>query len=84
MATKVKPCRIKATGTPQAWYVPKYVDEDTFQWGTWWWWSDIEYVTQAEYNALLPWAASDWKHYFIYSQSWPTPPTPPVILWQCM
>ena len=69
MATKVKPCRIKATGTPQVWYVPKYVDEDTFQWWAWWggWWSDIEYVTKAEYNALLPWALTDWKHYFIYS-----------------
>ena len=33
------------------------------------WWSDIEYVTQAEYTALLPWAESDWKHYFIYSTS---------------
>lgn len=33
------------------------------------WWSDIVYATQAEYNALLPWAASDWKHYFIYSIS---------------
>ena len=32
-------------------------------------WSDIVYATQAEYNALLPWAASDWKHYFIYSTS---------------
>jgi len=34
-----------------------------------WWGSDIEYVTQAEYTALLPWAASDGKHYFIYSSS---------------
>ena len=33
------------------------------------WWSDIVYATQAEYNALLPWAASDWKHYFIYTAS---------------
>lgn len=32
-------------------------------------WSDIEYVTQAEYTALLPWAASDGKHYFIYTSS---------------
>lgn len=69
MATKVKPCRIKATGTPHAWYVPKYVDEDTFQWWTWGWWSEIVYATQAEYNALLPWAESDGKHYFIYSTS---------------
>jgi hypothetical protein len=59
MATKVKPCRIKATWTPQVWYVPQYVDEDTFQWWSWWGGSDIEYVTQAEYNALLPWAESD-------------------------
>lgn len=39
----------------------------------WWavptWWDTIEYVTQAEYTALLPWAASDGKHYFIYSTS---------------
>ena len=35
--------------------------------------SKIEYVTQAEYNALLPWAESDNKHYFIYTESWPTP-----------
>lgn len=32
-------------------------------------WSDIVYATQAEYTALLPWAASDGKHYFIYSTS---------------
>jgi hypothetical protein len=38
--------------------------------GTGWGWSDIEYVTQAEYNALLPWAESDNKHYFIYTESW--------------
>ena len=31
------------------------------------WWSDIVYATQAEYNALLPWALTDGKHYFIYS-----------------
>ena len=31
------------------------------------WWSDIVYATQAEYNALLPWALTDNKHYFIYS-----------------
>ena len=35
--------------------------------GTGWGGSDIEYVTQAEYNALLPWALTDNKHYFIYS-----------------
>jgi hypothetical protein len=70
MATKVKPCRIKATWTPQVWYVPQYVDEDTFQWWSWWGGSDIVYATQAEYNALLPWAESDNKHYFIYTESW--------------
>jgi len=32
------------------------------------WGSTIEYVTQAEYTALLPWAESDGKHYFIYSK----------------
>lgn len=34
----------------------------------------IQYVTQDEYTALLPWAASDGKHYFIYTeQISPTP-----------
>ena len=46
-----------------------------FDWATWklikdWWavptWTEIVYATQAEYTALLPWAASDGKHYFIY------------------
>ena len=32
-------------------------------------WDKIEYVTQAEYTALLPWALTDGKHYFIYSTS---------------
>ena len=36
----------------------------------WGGWADIEYVTQAEYTALLPWAESDGKHYFIYTSSW--------------
>ena len=57
-----------------------------FDWATWklikdGWaipeWDKIEYVTQAEYTALLPWAASDGKHYFIYTISgwwgWWTP-----------
>lgn len=38
-----------------------------------WWWSDIEYKTQAEYNALLPWALTDNKHYFIYTENNPGP-----------
>lgn len=39
-------------------------------------WSDIVYATQAEYEALLPWAASDGKHYFIYTSSVVPPFTP--------
>lgn len=31
MATKVKPSRLQVSWTPQAWQVPVYVDEDTFQ-----------------------------------------------------
>ncbi len=37
MATKVKPSRLQITGTPQAWNVPVYVDQDTFQRWAWWW-----------------------------------------------
>lgn len=46
---------------------------DGTNWNATWWWSDIIYATQAEYNALLPWALTDNKHYFIYTGSWPTP-----------
>jgi hypothetical protein len=43
-------------------------------------WSDIVYATQSEYNALLPWALTDNKHYFIYTESWwPTPIERPDI-----
>lgn len=38
MATKVKPSRLQITGTPQAWDVPVYVDQDTFEWGEWGGW----------------------------------------------
>lgn len=34
MATKVKPSRLQITGTPQAWDVPVYVDQNTFSWWT--------------------------------------------------
>lgn len=69
MATKVKPTRLNVTWTPQVWQVPMYVDADSFQWWTGWW-SDIVYATQAEYNALLPGALTDNKHYVIYKESW--------------
>lgn len=57
---------------PHSSTVSTYTDTEHSVWG--WWWSDIEYVTQAEYNALLPWALTDNKHYFIYEEEvWPTP-----------
>ena len=53
---------------------------------TWWannktladWWAipTIVYATQAEYTALLPWAESDGKHYFIYHEETVWPRTP--------
>ena len=33
-------------------------------------WSDIVYATQADYEALLPWALTDNKHYIIYRDNW--------------
>jgi len=62
-----------------SWWTNWQVLTKTSQWSTWQnpsGWSDIEYVTQAEYTALLPWAASDGKHYFIYTSSTPPAPTP--------
>lgn len=47
--------------------------------GSWWWWADIEYVTQAEYDALPSSKLTDDKHYFIYSTSgwgWWQPTSP--------
>lgn len=46
--------------------------------GTGWGGSDIVYATQAEYNALLPWALTDNKHYFIYTEDSPTPSVVPI------
>lgn len=72
---------IKDWGTVPTWFNPwegttGQVLTKTADWYEWddatWGWSDIVYATQAEYNALLPWAASDWKHYFIYTSSTPT------------
>lgn len=68
---------IKDWGPVPIWFEPdtQWTTGDvltkTANWYEWsaptWWWSDIEYVTQAEYNALLPWAESDGKHYFIFT-----------------
>ena len=53
------------------WYDTTTHTMKVWDWTAWQlvWWTDIEYVTQAEYNALLPWALTDNKHYFIYSTS---------------
>ena len=75
MATKVKPCRIKATGTPQVGDVPKYVDEDTFQWWTGWggWW-DVQVSTQTG-NVLTSWMSiwaglqTDYENLGTYNQN---------------
>ena len=45
-----------------------------------WWWAEIEYVTQAEYNALPSSKLTDWKHYLIYTSDSPTP-TPYPTNW---
>lgn len=64
------------------WYDTTHNTLKVYNWSswvsTWWGWggSEIEYVTQAEYEALLPWALTDNKHYFIYDAWLPlTPPT---------
>ena len=51
------------------WYDTTSSAMKVWDWTAWqsvWWWSDIVYATKAEYNALLPWALTDNKHYFIY------------------
>lgn len=64
------------------WYDTTSNSMKVYDWSAWnavgtgWWGSDIEYVTQAEYEALLPWALTDNKHYFIYD-AW-LPPMPPI------
>lgn len=54
MATKVKPSRLQITGTPQAWNVPVYVDQDTFQRWVWWgWWASF-------WRFLSLWNSATW------------------------
>lgn len=43
--------------------------QDIGSWWGGWWWAEIEYVTQAEYDALPSSKLTDDKHYFIYSTS---------------
>lgn len=52
MATKVKPSRLQITWTPQAWQVPVYVDEDTFQ--RWAWWGG------GSWDVSWPASSTDW------------------------
>ena len=67
MATKVKPSRLQITGTPQAWNVPVYVDQDTFQrWAWWWGGGDVTWPASATdwHLAVFDWATGkiikDW------------------------
>lgn len=63
---------------PHSSTVRTYTDTEHSVWG--WWWSDIEYVTQAEYEALPSSKLTDNKHYFIYEEEvWPTPPFTPWV-----
>jgi hypothetical protein len=61
MATKVKPSRLQITGTPQAWDVPMYVDQDTFQWWAWWGAGDVTWpASSTDWDVVLfDWAT--WK-----------------------
>lgn len=79
------------------WPVPTWFEPDTqwttgdvltktanwYEWSAPTWWSDIEYVTQAEYDALPSSKLTDWKHYVIYTADSPTPPSPTLytITW---
>jgi hypothetical protein len=56
------------------WYNTTNDKLKVYNWTSWqdigsWWWADIEYVTQAEYDALPSSKLTDGKHYFVYSIS---------------
>jgi len=62
-----------------SWWTEWQVLTQTNNWPAWQnptIWAEIEYVTQAEYNALPSSKLTDWKHYVIYTSDSPTPPTP--------
>ena len=63
MATKVKPSRLQVTWTPQAWNVPVYVDQDTFQWwaGGWWGSWDVVWPNSATDGNLAVFDGTTWK-----------------------
>lgn len=69
MATKVKPSRLQVTWTPQAWQVPVYVDEDTFQWWAGWWgggWDVVWPASSTDWNIVL----FDWNTGKAIKDSW--------------
>lgn len=56
-----------------SWWTEWQVLTQTNSWPTWQnptGWAEIEYKTQAEYDALPSSKLTDGKHYFIYSTSW--------------
>ena len=69
MATKVKPSRLQITGTPQAWQVPVYVDQDTFQRWAWWWgsgWDVYWPASSTDWDVVL----FDWATGKLIKDSW--------------
>ena len=63
MATKVKPSRLNITWTPQAWQVPVYVNEDSFQWWAWWWgWTwDVVWPNSSTDEDVVVFDGTTWK-----------------------
>jgi hypothetical protein len=67
MATKVKPSRLQITGTPQAWNVPVYVDQDTFQWWVWGGAWDVSWpASSTDWDIVL----FDWTTGKLIKDSW--------------
>ena len=68
------------------WYNTTSDKLKVYDWTAWqdigsWWWADIEYKTQAEYDALPSSKLTDWKHYVIYTADSPTPPWANTVLY---
>jgi len=63
MATKVKPSRLQVSWTPQAWQVPVYVNEDTFQWWAWWggWSWDVSWPSSSTDGDIALFDGATWK-----------------------
>ena len=67
MVTRLKPIRVKSNNNWTDWDKLWFLSNEKFNWSNWWL---VNYLTQAEYDALPESKKSDWNTYLICFPDW--------------